>query len=924
MRRLFLIGVSIVLWIGVKAQDFSFDSIKKSKLEASNFLDEHENYLIRGEIKSIYKKHPEVIVVQSIDEMHYIVSGLNETTFPAWFINNDWKLSISENYTLNKFYVVGSSRVTLKDFQGFKILSSYPYLNTWLIEGSLEEVKDQLLNQSEILKISNKIHTPTTESSVLDLNLNPNRINKVHHFNPELNGDTETISIQENRFDEMDIDLLNRTVNSGLESESSDNHATEMATIIAGRGNSFITGRGVANELTITSSDFFDAMPDPDQSYMDLGVITQNHSYGILRENEYGVETRAFDLSSFNNSNLLHIFSSGNEGAIPSIDGPYSGIEGFANLTGNIKMAKNVLVVGSVDTVGNTPSFVSRGPTYDGRVKPEVVAYSVVGSSNSAALVSGISVLLQQEYRNENNADLPSSLTKSIIISGAQDVGKPGLDFITGYGNVNAWKSLEILQNDQFLSGSVTTSEVESFALSIPPNAINLKVTLVWTDRPANVGDFSALVNDLDLRLNDSGNIILPWVLDSSPNLDALVAPATRGVDQLNNVEQVTVTKPEANYTIEVVGSQVIGSQDFYLSWSYEVPDSFEWDFPTGSDNMPYNGETGSYFRWSTTKTGIAVLSYTLDGTNWVVLEDQVDLEQEYWRWNDPPIFNDRVKARMVVEGETFETDYFTVSEPLSAFVGFNCADSLLLKWDAIPAASEYTISILGNEQLEELTTVTDTFYIIQNTQEFADQRFSIQPTISSGIKLLPTPSFNYTLQGIECFVFSFFQTVSLDTGIYLNLSLGTTYGIEEIIFERNVSGTSYIPIDRIPSPSSESILILDEEPNQGYNEHRVVIHFQNGEQLVLSAGTTFYLTEIPIRVFPNPVQAGEPLIVITREFTDRMPLLELIDDRGSIVHSQLIQGSQDVISTLKLRSGIYYYRLVADNDFFVGRILIR
>ena len=924
MRSLILIVLVIVLRGNGFAQNYPIEYLKKDKPESISDLEKNKNYLIQGSAKEIYEKHPNAKILQSMDDTHFIVTGLLETDFQVWSVKNDWKLQLSDNYSSNKFYVVGTPNTDIDIFNGLEILRVYPDLNTWVIKGSIEDIKKRLLDESEVLKISNKIHIPKVESSVLDLNLNPNRINKIHHFYPLLNGSSETVSIQENRFDEMDIDLLNRSVDSGLESESSDNHATEMATIIAGKGNSFITGRGVANELTIASSDFFDAMPDPDQSYIDLSVITQNHSYGIPRENEYGVEARAFDLSSFNNDNLLHIFSSGNEGAIPSIDGPYSGIEGFANLTGNIKMAKNVLVVGSVDTVGNTPSFVSRGPTYDGRVKPEVVAYSVVGSSNSAALVSGISALLQQEYRNENNADLPSALTKSIIISGAEDVGSPGLDFITGYGNVNAWKSLEILQNDQYLSGSVAVNELESFALSIPANAINLKVTLVWTDRPANVGDFSALVNDLDLRLNDSGNVILPWVLDSSPNVDALGAPATRGVDQLNNVEQVTVANPVANYNIEIVGSQVIGSQDFHLSWSYELPESFEWDFPTGSDNMPYNGETGSYFRWSTTKTGIAELSYTLDGTTWVVLENQVDLDQEYWRWNDPPIFNDQVKARMVVGGETFETDYFTVSEPLNAFVGFNCADSLLIKWDAIPEASEYTISILGNEQLEEVATVTDTFYIILNTNTLPDRRFSIQPSLSSGDKLLRTPSFDYSLQGIECFVFSFFQTVALDKGIYLNLSLGTTYGIEEIIFERNVSGASYIPIDRIPSPSSESILVLDEEPNQGYNEHRVVIRFQNGERIVLSAGTSFYLTEIPIKVFPNPLKAGEPFTMITKEFEDRSPLLELIDDRGSIVHRQFVQGSQDVIPTFRLRPGIYYYRLSADSDFFVGRILVR
>ena len=86
---------------------------------------------------------------------------------------------------------------------------------------------------------------------------------------------------------------------SGLESELNDNHATEMTTIIAGAGNSFVTGKGVARKANVTSSDFIDAMPDTDQDYLDLSINTQNHSYGIPRESEYGVEASAFDQSAF-------------------------------------------------------------------------------------------------------------------------------------------------------------------------------------------------------------------------------------------------------------------------------------------------------------------------------------------------------------------------------------------------------------------------------------------------------------------------------------------------------------------------------------------------------------------------------------------------------------------------------------------------
>ncbi len=922
MRRVIWI-MAMIIWcrLGMCQELADWEQFILKEVDGLNESLHNDFYVIEGSRKIILENNPSIQFHRSLDSKHHIVSGITSKHFRLWKAHSAWKLDLNKDLGTHRFYLLVSSNFDSSALKGFSKVRSLNH-NIWYIEGSLRKVKKELLPLSSVLHITNSIYKPVVDSRVIDLNLNPNRVNKVHHLRPSLDGSTETISIQENRFDELDIDLINRSVPSGLESDQTDNHATEMATIIAGKGNSFITGRGVANRLTISSSDFFDAMPDADTSYESLNISTQNHSYGIERESEYGLGARAFDESANNNRNLLHVFSSGNEGLEISANGRYEGIEGFANLTGNIKMAKNTLVVGSVDTVGNVPSFVSRGPAYDGRVKPEIVAYSVVGSSNSAALVSGVASLMQQHYRSVYLEDMPSALVKALLINGTDDVGPDGLDFLTGYGNVNAWRSLRMLENNQFFSGSVADGASESFMLNIPAEAVNLTITLVWTDPPANVGDFSALINNLDLKLVNGMDETLPWVLNSDPGVESLSQPAVRSVDNLNNVEQVTIANPADSYSIEVTGSQVSGTQEFYLAWHYEMMDSFEWDFPTGSDNMPYNGETGSYFRWSTTKIGLAELSYTVDGVNWIDL-DLVDLETEYWRWNDPPILNDSVKARITTSEETFETDYFTVSQSLNASVGFNCGDSLMLRWANVPEAQDYTVSVLGNENLEEVATVSDTFLIVIKS-DFNDRRFSIQPNISTQKKLLPAPTFDYALQGVECYVFSFFQTVALDTGIYLNMSLGTTYGIDEVVFERNELSNGYIEINTLSNIDTDEITILDANPNQGYNEHRAIIRFDNGEQLTLSAGTSFYLTELPLRIFPNPIQSGEPFSVITRDFNESMPLLELFDDKGSLVYRQKVQGTQDIIPTVGLKSGIYVYRVTADGQDYTGRVLVR
>ncbi|WP_436515813.1 S8 family peptidase [Ekhidna sp. To15] len=891
---------------------------------AQELFGEEKIFLLESSLKEIKSACTDCEILRSIDQNHHIVSGpIKGRREGIWNVNNQWKLNLQKSASQSLYYIATTSSFDPSILSRFKVLRKYASLNTYLIEASYKQVEKFLLGNQQVIHITNKVFRPSVESRVIDMNLNPNRVNKVHHSYPSLNGSTETVSIQENNFNVDDIDLIGRYLPSGLESEVVDNHATEMATIIAGAGNSFITGKGVADKAAIVSSDFFDAMPDEDEAYLELGINTQNHSYGINRANEYGIEARAFDQSAFNNMNLLHVFSSGNEGSEIASDGIYEGIAGYANLTGNIKMSKNSLVVGSVDTIGNIPSFVSRGPAYDGRIKPEVVAYSVVGSSNSAALVSGVSTLLQQEYREENAVGMPSALVKALLINSAEYVGSEGPNFVTGYGNVNAWRSLEALRNDRFYSGSVSDGVTDSFVLTIPANALNLKVSICWTDPPANLNDFQALVNNLDLRLVGSSSTTLPWILNANPDADDLAKPATRGVDELNNVEQVSVSNPETSYTVEIEGASVTGNQDFFVVWEYDMNDTFEWDFPTGSDNMPYNGETGSYFRWSTTKNGPATLSYSLDDINWIALEDAIDLSKGYWRWNNPPIVGDQIRARMEINGEMFDTEWFTVSEPLSAKVGFNCGDSLMLRWHPAPNASNYTIRNLGDETLEEYVITVDTFLVIPNKTSFSSRLFSIQPNLPEGKELLPTPTFDYAQQGIDCYVFSFFQRVALDTGIYLNLSLGTTAGIDRIVLERN-NFSDFSEISVLTDAVDENYSYLDNSPNQGYNEHRATIYFVNGEELTLSAGTSFYLTEEPLRIFPNPIQAGESLSIITREFEDTTPVLEIIDDRGALIHKQEVEGSQDFIPTGGIRPGIYFYRLRADGQIYTGRILIR
>ncbi|HEX8530328.1 MAG TPA: S8 family serine peptidase, partial [Cytophagales bacterium] len=629
----------------------------------------------------------------------------------AWPVHPGWKLA-DDLLLRGAGAAVGLYTVRVTDPTAIPALAALPGValvqakgNVATLRTTLQTVIDHVIGQEAVLHAGCEATRPHPESPVRDLNLYANTVNQIHHQFPDLNGAGITLSIQEQPYNPQDLDLAGRHVASPLGETGQSSHATEIATIAAGAGNSFITGKGVAWGARITSSGFADLLPDDDTAYAGLDAWVQNHSYGTVVENFYGVRAEAFDGSANRNPGLLHVFSAGNEGAATPPAGPYGGVAGFANLTGNFKMAKNVLTVGAVDTAGRPMPFSSRGPAHDGRIKPEVVAYSTVGTSNAAALVSGLVAVLQQAYREQSGGALPASaLLKALLINAATDAGAPGPDYLTGFGNVDGYRTLVNLREKRYLAGSLRPGESNTFTLRVPADARNLKVTLVWNDPAARPNANPALENDLDLRLAGPGGAWLPWTLDAAADPARLAAPATRGEDHRNNVEQVSLEKPAAGtYAVSVkafaVGS---GAQAFYVAYQWDAGNGFSWSFPTGSDNMPYNGETATHFRWqSTLPQTTGRLEYTLDeGRTWRVIADGVDLGQGQYRWNVPDT-TARARARMVVGGNPYPTDAFTVSWPLAVTVGFHCGDSLLVHWPRAGRPERYALRVFGNGQLD-------------------------------------------------------------------------------------------------------------------------------------------------------------------------------------------------------------------------------
>ena len=115
--------------------------------------------------------------------------------------------------------------------------------------------------------------------------------------------------------------------------------------------------------------------------------------------------------------------------------------------------------------------------------------------------------------------------------------------------------------------------EVRTLGLTAPVGAAELKVTLVWDDRPTGVFTDEALSNDLDLVvIGPDGREHLPFVLNAVPGKEA--EPAQPGVDRINVVEQVVVKQPAAGaWRVEVRAAKIgspTGGQTYSLVTSVE------------------------------------------------------------------------------------------------------------------------------------------------------------------------------------------------------------------------------------------------------------------------------------------------------------------------------------------------------------------
>lgn len=510
-------------------------------------------------------------------------------------------------------------------------------------------------------------------------------------------------------------------------------HSTHCAGTILGRGLVNPTARGMAPNAKLYSYDFNGSVPTEIAAAIpQYNLSVSSHSYGGTAtcgvtgaSIAYSSTSRSTDLNLNNFPYHLHVHSAGNSQT--------SCTGGWYTITGSGKSAKNNILVAALTSTDAMTSFSSFGPVADGRVKPDISSMgsnvfsttipgnnytTMSGTSMATPGVAGSVALLVQRYKELNtNANPPSALIKNSVLNTALDLGNAGPDYKFGYGRIDVLEAVRVLEQNRYVVNTITHAASNEFTINVPAGAVRLNVMLVWNDPAGAANASTPLVNNLDLTVVNGSNNYLPWVLDkNNPS-----AAATRGVDNVSNVEQVTLYSPAAGvYTIKVNGASITTgtSQEYSITWNIDQP-RVEMIYPNGGES--FSPGSNEILTWNTVgTTGTHTLEYSIDnGANWLPIVSSLSNSTTRYTWTVPTGVNTSQALVRVVNGSYIDQSdaVFNILGTPTGFTanGVSCnPGEVNFSWNAVSGATSYSIFSLdatSGEFVSLATGITSTSY---------------------------------------------------------------------------------------------------------------------------------------------------------------------------------------------------------------------
>ncbi|MBN2432789.1 MAG: S8 family serine peptidase [Acidobacteria bacterium] len=334
-----------------------------------------------------------------------------------------------------------------------------------------------------------------------------------------------------------------------------------------------------------------------EQEYASGAHIATN-SWGSTG-NSYNLGASRTDQFVYQNPDFLIFVSAGNAGPVPES-------------LGFLSQAKNLITVGATANglfgADSIAVFSSKGPAYDGRIKPDLAAPGVdirsvrgnvlpetcetvlmSGTSMASPTAAGLAALVRQYYTEgwyPSGAPDPArglvpsaALLKATLINSTRNISGGNTGYTgredapaagQGWGRITLDDALyfaakadsrKLLVWDLPNSQGVSTGGTREFPVNVTDGQ-PIKATLTWTDPPAVPGAAVALVNDLDLELEAADGTVYRGNQWNGQTVNGLKEsqPNPAGMDNLNNVEGILVKAPAAgDYILRVKGANVPG-----------------------------------------------------------------------------------------------------------------------------------------------------------------------------------------------------------------------------------------------------------------------------------------------------------------------------------------------------------------------------
>jgi serine protease AprX len=301
----------------------------------------------------------------------------------------------------------------------------------------------------------------------------------------------------------------NITANQEDDVPSQHDHGTRVLSIIAGFKEASLIGSSFGSDFILAKTEDIRSETHVEEDnyaaaleWMEgygVDVTSSSLGYNIFDPSTFSytyedmdgkttIVTRAAELAY--RRGVLTITSAGNEGNSSwyYITAPADGI--------------NTIAIGAVDANNNVAGFSSRGPSYDGRIKPDLTARGVSvysarpgdfsgynsasGTSVAAPIASGIAALVLSAHPHLKNSQL-----RKILLETAGNSSSP--DFSRGYGLISALNAVE------FPNLKETGGTFELHKIFLQPEDINLlSVSVHYSTDGENFSEF-AMVYDGNL-----------------------------------------------------------------------------------------------------------------------------------------------------------------------------------------------------------------------------------------------------------------------------------------------------------------------------------------------------------------------------------------------------------------------------------------